>query len=263
MTSRVHSVPRHRRISTRRTAVVPLLAIVLAAVAAAPAEASRAPTGSEAKAIKKAFLKGRVGEPTIRKIRVSTVDTRFAAVFYETVIEKPSSSRTAAVRTSGPTKYTPPPVILKEGKGKWKTVPKAPKPVKKDLKVKDPRSDIVISGEVSAVLTRPASCTDSGDFYSAGIYDPEIDLYLSIEIPQYAGHGWYPARGVGSVAGLYSNSGTVLQYETGQAHDAFASSGDILAEGGWGIIEAGMARTPPDENTQSNTVSVNGTWACG
>lgn len=263
MTGRVQAVSGQRRISIRRPAV-PLLAIVLAAVAATPASASREPTPSEAKAIKKTFLQGREGKTTIRKIRVSTVDRRFAAVFYEVEVEQPASSRAGAARTNHvPTEYTPPPVFLKERKGsKWKTVPKAPEKVKKDLKVKDRKSSIVISGEVSAVLEQPASCTDSGGFYSAGIYDPKIDLYLTIEIPQYAGHGWYPARGFGSVAALSSDRGTVVRFETGQAHDASASSGDILAQRGWGYIGAGMARTPPEEDTQSDTVLVRGTWEC-
>ena len=107
-----------------------------------------------------------------------------------------------------------------------------------------------------------AACTESGGFYSASIYDPTIDLYFSVQIPQYAGHGWYPARAVGSVAGLYSDSGTVLRFETGLANDATAPSGDILAQAGWGFIQAGMARTPPEEGTQSNTVTVSGVWEC-
>ncbi|HEX6117075.1 MAG TPA: hypothetical protein VFY99_08230 [Solirubrobacterales bacterium] len=253
MTGRVHSVP------------IALVAIMLAAVAAAPAQASTEPTRSEAKAIKKAFLAGEDGKATIRKIRVSTVDPRFAAVFYEVDVGEPPAARGDTARTSHvPTEFAPPPVILKQGKGdKWKTVRKAPEKVKKDLKVKSRKSNIVISGEVSALLTQPATCTDDeGDFYSVGIYDPAIDLYLSIDIFQYARHGWYPARAVGSVAGLYSDSGTVLRFETGLAHDAYAPSGEILAKAGWGFIGAGMARTPPEEGTESNTVQVTGTWEC-
>jgi hypothetical protein len=231
------------------------LALLVLALAVAPAAgASTAPDRSEAKAIKRAFLEAQEGKPAIGKIRVSTVDPDFAAVFFTLEIEEPARRV--------PTKFTPPPAILKEKGGKWKAVAKAPAEVKKDLKVKDRKSDIEISGEVSAHLTRPASCTDSGDFFSAGIYDPAIDLYLDIQIPEYAGHGWYPARAVGSVAGLYSDSGTVLRFETGMAHDATAPSGDILAEAGWGFIGAGMARTPPEESTESNTVTVTGTWEC-
>ena len=230
-------------------------AMVLTIGIAIPADASTDPERSEAKAIKRAFLQTQDEKPKIQRILVSTVDPDFAAVFFTLEVAAPARRV--------PTKFTPPPVILKEKKGgKWKPVPKAPEKVKKDLKIKDRKSDIVISGEVSAHLTQPASCTDSGDFYSAGIYDPGMDLYLDIQIPQYGGHGWYPARAVGSVAGLYSDSGTVLRFETGMAHDATAPSGDILAEAGWGFIGAGMARTPPEEGTESNTVTVTGGWEC-
>ena len=245
MTGRYHAI-------VRRTAVAALGAALLAA---APSAASTDPSPSEGKAIKRAFLATQDGKVTFKDIRVSTVDPDFAAVFYAIDVGAPARR--------APTKFTPPPVLLKNAKGdKWKTVSKAPAKVKKDLKVKDRKSDIVISGDVSAHLTQPASCTDDGDFYSAGIYDPGADLYLSIQIPQYAGHGWYPARAVGSVAGLYSDSGTVLRFETGQAHDATAPSGDILAQAGWGFIGAGMARTPPEEGTESNTVTVTGVWEC-
>jgi hypothetical protein len=250
--------------------VLPLLAIVLAVVAAAPAKASREPTGSEAKAIKKAFLKGREGKTTIRKIRVSTADTRFAAVFYKVQIEELNSSppppRTGTTRGAVKT-YTPPaPEILKERKGsKWKTVPKVPKKVKKALKLKDPRSSIRITGEHTAFLTQPARCTDDGDFYSASVYDAGSDTYLSIEFhgDYYKGHGRYPALGVGSLAGLYGNSGTVLVYETGQGNDALSPSGDIWVDEGFGIIEASMARIPDEGGTYPQTVWVSGTWACG
>ena len=243
----------------RRLAAAVVAILGSAALVAAPAGASRAPSGPEAKAIKKAFLKDQDAEVTIRKIRVSTVDRGFAAVSYDADVGEPPASH----REHVPTEFAPPPSILKSKKGgKWKVVAKAPEKVRKDLKVKPRKSSIVISGDVSATLTRPAACTDSGDFYSAGIYEPSIDLYLDIQIPQYAGHGWYPARAVGSVAGLYSHSGTVLQYETGLAHDASSPSGDILAERGWGFIGAGMARTPPEEDTASNTVTATGVWEC-
>jgi hypothetical protein len=241
----------------RRSIVVAVLAIAVAIFAAAPAGASRDPTPSEAKAIKRAFLKGREGKTTIQKIRVSTVDPRFAAVFYTIRIEE--------LQVKSTKKYKPPsPAILKEGKGgKWKPASKVPKKVKKDLK-DAPKSNIRISGDVGATLTRPASCTQSKGFYSASVYDRAADIYLSIEINRYTGPHEYPALSVRSVATLAvgNNAGTP-QWETGQAHDAFASSGEIwVDEGRWGIIEAGMARTPPDESTESNTVVVSGFWDC-
>jgi hypothetical protein len=237
------------------------LAAAIAAIAAAPAHAATEPSGAKAKAIEKAFLAKQDDDVRILKIRVSTEDRDFAAVFYEVAVDPPPA-RAATARGLG-TPYRPPPVLLKQGKGgKWKTVGKAPAKVLKDLKVKRRKSAIEISGEVTASLTQPASCTDSGDFYSASIYDKDMDLYLSIQIFEYAGHGWYPARSVGSVAGLYSDAGTVLRFETGLAHDAFQSTGDILAKSGWGFIGAGMARTPPEEGTESNTVTVSGVWEC-
>lgn len=54
----------------------------------------------------------------------------------------------------------------------------------------------------------------------------------------------------------------MLRFETGLAHDATAPSGDILAQAGWGFIQAGMARTPPEDGTESNTVTVSGVWEC-
>ena len=235
------------------------LAAAVAAIAA-PAQASTDPSRSEAKAIEKAFLAKAEDDPRILRIRVSTEDPDFAAVFYEVAVEPPPTSRGLV---AAPTVYKPPPAILKAAKGgKWKTVAKAPAKVLKDLKVKPRKSLVEISGDFTATLTQPATCTDSGDFYSAAIYDKDIDLYLSIQIFQYAGHGWYPARSVGSVAGLYSDAGTVLRYETGLAHDAFTSTGDILAKGGWAYIGAGMARTPPEEGTESNTVIVRGVLEC-
>jgi hypothetical protein len=244
-----------------RLAVAVIAVLGSALIVAGPAGASREPSPAEAKAIEKAFLKGQDADVTIRKIRVSKVDPRFAAVTYDADVGEPPAGRGTG-REHVPTEFAPPPSILKSKKGKWKVVPKAPEKVRKDLKVKERKSSIVLSGDVSATLTRPASCTDSGDFYSAGIYEPSIDLYLDIQIPQYAGHGWYPARAVGSVGALYSHSGTVLQYETGLAHDATSPSGDILAERGWGFIGAGMARTPPEEDTASNTVTATGVWEC-
>ena len=263
MFDRMHAGPSSARNFASRLAVTVVAVMGLAALVAGPAAASREPSPAEAKAIKKAFLEGQDADVTIRKIRVSTADSDFAAVSYDVDVGEPPAGRASGRRDHVPTEFDPPPAILKSKKGgKWKVVPKAPEKVMKDLKVKERKSSIVISGDVSATLTRPASCSDGGGFYSAGIYEPSIDLYLDIQIPQYTGHGWYPARAVGSVAGLYSHSGTVLQYETGLAHDATSPSGDILAERGWGFIGAGMARTPPEEDTASNTVTATGVWEC-
>ena len=257
MPARIQSVVR-RTSGPARIALTALLSAAVLGALAAPAGASSAPSGSESRAIKKAFHRSQDGKTKIKRIRVSTVDRDFAAVFYRANVGVPPAARAKA-----PTSFSPPPELFKQAKGtKWKSVSKAPGKVLKDLKVKSRKSSIVIAGEVSAHLTQPASCTDDADFYSASIYDRAMDLYLSIQIPQYTGHGWYPARAVGSVAGLYSNSGTVLRFETGLAHDAFAPSGDILAKAGWGYIGAGMARTPPEEGTESNTVTVTGVWEC-
>lgn len=264
MTGRIQSVPHQRPTTAFRVATLPLVAMVLAVVVAAPAGASTAPSRAERKAIKRAFLTAQEGNATIKRVRVSTVDPDYAAVVFRLEVAGPTPrSVSTAPASRVPTDFTPPPAILKRGRGgKWKTVTKAPAKVVKDLKLKPRKSSIAISGDVTALLTQPASCTESGGFYSASIYDPTIDLYFSVQIPQYAGHGWYPARAVGSVAGLYSDSGTVLRFETGLANDATAPSGDILAQAGWGFIQAGMARTPPEEGTQSNTVTVSGVWEC-
>jgi hypothetical protein len=249
----------------RRSTLTPLLAISLAALAVVPAQASRAPTGSEEKAIKKAFLQGRAGDTEIRRIRVSTVDEAFAAVSYAVTIEDPTSSprSDAAIGRRGGTKTpAPTPVILKEKKGgKWKTVPTAPDKVKKDLKVKDPKSDIQVSGDHSASLTRAASCSDGG---GAGIYDPGTDTFLDIQFHgnYWKGPGAYPALSVGSVAGLYGTSGQVLVFETGQPNDAFASSGVIYVDrDGWGLIDAYMSPAEPGSSA-GNNVLVRGYWVC-
>jgi hypothetical protein len=239
--------------SLRRITFVAVLVISLLA-GAMPAEASRKATRTEAKAIKKAFLKGRKGKTRIRKIRVSTANTHFAAVSYSINIPEVKAAKA----------YKPPsPVILKEGKGgKWKTVPKAPAKVKKDLKEK-PRSNIRISGDVNTTLTRPASCTSSKGFYSASVYDRASDTYLSIQINRFTGFGNYPALGVRSLAALsVGNMGTTPQWETGQGNNAEAPSGAIYVDAGrWGIIEAGMAKIP-DATTYPITVSVSGTFDC-
>jgi hypothetical protein len=65
--------------------LVAVLALTL--MAAAPAQAAREAKGGEARAIEKAFLKGRTGETTIEKILVSTEDP-------------PTSSRPSSCRRS-------------------------------------------------------------------------------------------------------------------------------------------------------------------
>ena len=113
--------------------------LLIALTFAAPAEASRAPTKAEAKAIKKGFLKGRSAKATtIRRIRVSTARDGWAAVSY-----------TVEARTSKKVK-APTPVVLKKSGSKWKDVPpgKAPKKVKSDLKVPPATSNVKLTGEV-------------------------------------------------------------------------------------------------------------------
>ena len=250
---------------TWRLSLVAVVAGVLTVGAAVPADAAREPTRKEAKAIKKGFLKERTeGESKIEKIRVSTEKSKFASVTYEITIDEVTSARAANTRRAPETYSAPSPVILKKNKkGKWKTVPKAPAKVKKDLKEK-PKSNIVISGDVSATLTRAANCTESDGFYSAGIYDPVGDVYLSIEFPSYTGPHTYPALGVHSVASLaVGNSGGTPQYETGQGNDAFSSSGELYVDAGrWGIIEASMAKQPDEGGTYPQSVFVSGYWDC-
>ena len=137
-----------------------MLAGMATGVLAASADASREPTRKEARAIEKGFEKPRdLGKAKIERIRVSTVRSKFAAVTYEIRIpEIPEAPPTRGSKT-----YEPPsPVLLKEKKGgKWKTVPKAPAKVKKDLK-ETAKSRIDISGETSAVLSLGARCSESG-----------------------------------------------------------------------------------------------------
>jgi hypothetical protein len=235
-----------------------VLVVALLVGIVSPAEAATEAKGSEAKAIKKAFLKGREVDATVGKILVSTVDPGFASVSYSVTIDDGTSSRRAPKSYPSPT-----PELFKKAKGsKWKPASKAPKPVKKDLKVKDPKSSIQVSGEHTATLTRPASCGNDG---APTIYDPGSDTLLSVQFHggYYKGPGMYPALGVGSVAGIYGNSGQTLLFETGQANDAFASSGVIYIDRDrWGIIDAYMSRTPPDEGTTPNSVLVSGSWDC-
>ena len=164
--------------------------------------------------------------------------------------------------TRGSKTYEPPsPVVLKEKKGgKWKTVPKAPAKVKKDLKEKA-KSRIDISGETGAVLSLPARCSESPGFYTASIYDAIGDVYLSMQFPRWEGPGMYPALAVNSLAALsVGNMGTTPMWETGQGSDAFSPSGIIYVDPGrWGIIEATMARTG---GGHPQSVTVSGYWDC-
>ena len=245
---------------SRIASVLTLAALVSLSLATAPADASRAPTRAEAKAIKKGFLKGRPAGTKVKRIRVSTVDKRFSAVTYTANVrelERPPASSAKA-------KKAPSPVVLKKSGAKWKPVAseKLAKKVKSDLKEK-PASSLRISGDVNAFFTQPASCTRSGDFYSASLYDRGADIYLSIQINRFRGFGFYPALSVRSLASLaVGNSGTTPQYETGQGNDAFSPSGEIYVDrDGWGIIEAGMSKIP-DEQTYPETISVSGTFDC-
>jgi hypothetical protein len=229
-------------------------AVALLAVAG-PAHASRAPTRTEAKAIKRAFLKAhpKTGAKILR-IRVSTADPRFAGVTYRIDIRQVGSAKAYKA---------PSPVELKKGKGgKWKPVTKVPAKVKKDLKDKA-KSDINISGEVTAHLTQGASCTQTPGFYVASVYDRTRDIYLRMEFNRYTGPGFYPARGVLSVATLaVGTKGTTPQWETGQGNNADAPSGELYVDPGpWGIIEAGMAKYP-DTNFYPISVNVSGYWDC-
>ncbi len=152
--------------------------------------------------------------------------------------------------------------LLKEAKGKWKSVPKAPVKVKKDLK-KKAKSDIVITGDVVAVLRRSAACSSSRDFYDAGVLDPGSGTYLSVEFPSYRGPGVYPALGVHSVAALSVANNGIPQYTTGLGSDAFSSTGFLYVDGnGWGMIGATMAKEPDEGGTYPQTVSVEGHWVC-
>ena len=241
----------------RIVAAAIVASFALAVLGSGSAQASRGATRAEAKAIKKAFLKGRSKSATkIRRIRVSTVDSRFAAVSYTANVNEPKPITAKA--------YKPSPVILKKGKGgKWKPSSKAPTKVKKDLKV-SPKSDIRITGDVAATLTGPARCSSSGD--SASIYDRGRDILLRIEINTgFTGTpSRYPALGVRSVASLaIGNKGPVPQYDTGQGYNAEVPSGEIVVDKGWGIIGAGMAQIPLGNTTHPITVEVRGYWVCG
>jgi hypothetical protein len=237
------------------------MAGILAAFFTAPADASREPTRKEARAIKKGFMKPRdEGRTTIKRIRVSTVKERYAAVGYTVRLPEITTIGPTPARRAKETYKPPSPVILKKKSGKWKTVPKAPGKVKKDLKDK-PGGRIDITGETSAVLSVPATCGESPGYYSAGIYDPVGDVYLSLQFPRWHGYGTYPALAVNSLAALsVGNMGGTPQWETGQGNDAFSPSGEIYVDPGrWGIIAATMARTG---GVYPQSVSVNGYWDC-
>jgi hypothetical protein len=225
-----------------------LPAVLLVGVAA-PAQASRAPHKAEAAAIKKAFFKGRSKSATkIVKVRVSTVDKRYAGVTYS------SDVKTSTVFKA------PSPVLLKKSGKKWKAVGpgKVPAKVKKDLKKKTAVSDVTVSGEVSAHLTRGAACSPGG----VSIYDPVKDLLLSIQQSIHRGSGFHPALAVDTVVALYRNKGTELAYESGQPTDANAQSGYFYRDpGGWGIVDAELA-VPPVPDVKPLAVSVKGTWDC-
>jgi hypothetical protein len=232
---------------TRRVLCSGVLLIALTVVA--PAEASRGPTKSEAKAIKKGFLKGRSAKgTTIRRIRVSTAADGYASVSYRTT-----------VKTS--TVFSPPgPVVLKKGAGKWKPVSaaKAPKKVKKDLKVKPAVSDVRLTGEVAARFTRPARCSSIG----VTIYEPGADLLLSIQQFQNKGYGLRPAKAIRTIVAVYRNKGMELAYESGQPADADAESGVFYRDPTGGFVNASLA-PPPVPEIRPFAVEVNGTWTCG
>ena len=234
------------------------LAALLLLTFVSQASASRAPTRTESSAIKKVFFKTHDKATTkIASIRISTVDKRYSSVTY--TISGPEPRQLKAAKT-----YKPAPVILKKG-SKWKEVPvsKTPAKVKKDLKAKAPRSNIRISGDRTALLTRAARCTPGTGF--ASIYDPGSDTYLSIEFhgDYYKGPGRYPALGMGSVAGIQTNSATLLAFQTGQGNDYSQPTGDIYSDESGGVIEATMARADDPGNHYPQSVLVSGTWDCG
>jgi hypothetical protein len=229
------------------------------AIAAAPADASREAKGAEARAIKKGFLKDREGETTIDRILVSTEDPKFAAVFYTFETEELQAEPPPPRRA--PVEYAPavPDLLKKSKKGKWKLAGKVPDKVKKDLKYK-PRSDIQVTGEITAFLTQPATCGVSGNFYSASVYDKDTDTYFSVQIPRFGGYGAYQAFSVNSLAVLsQGNLGTEPQWETGQGSNAFEPSGDMWIGSRSGVIEASMARVG---GGQPQSVWVSGGWSC-
>jgi hypothetical protein len=248
------------RIAGGRVGVRGAIAAVaaLAAIAPASADAATKPKPGEARAIERAFLKNRDVKTDVAKVRVSSADDRYAAVTYSVSIDPAAAARRRGMENV----KAPAPALLKESKGKWKPVAKAPGKVKKDLKSKA-KSDIVVTGDVVAVLRRGASCSGGGGFYSAGILDPGSGTYLSVEFPSFHGPGVYPALGVHSVAALSVNNNGVPQYTTGQGGDAFSPTGILYVDAaGWGLIDATMAKEPDSGGTYPQTVDVEGAWAC-
>lgn len=244
-----------RRGSVNLIAVIALALFLLAA--AATAGAARDARGKDERAIKAAFSKSRDDGATVTDIRVSTVDRAYAAVEYEVTPSAPGPARLTSPVPA------PIPQLFKEAKsGKWKPIAKAPGKVKKDLKAKG-KTDIRISGDVVAFLHDRASCSGGAGFYSAGVYDKLGDVYLSAEFPAWHGYGGYDALGVNSVATLaVGTGGTSYQYETGQGGDAFASSGVLHVDRGWGLIDAGMAHVPDSGGTHPISIDVDGFWVC-
>ena len=253
-----------RLVVIRDIVIASLFAAAGAGLLAPAADASREPTGKEAKAIKRGFLKPREeGKTMIGKIRVSTKDPDFAAVDYDVKIPEVNviGESPAASSRAKKTYEAPSPAVLKQKGGKWKSVPEFPSKVKKDLKAKA-GGRIDISGETAAVLSVPARCSESPGFYTASVYDKLGDVYLSMQFPSYTGPHTYPALAVRSLAALsVGNMGTVPQWETGQGNDAYSPSGELYVDsGGWGIIEATMAQTG---GVYPQSVLVSGFWDCG
>lgn len=241
-------VRRDTTLARRRLTAICATALVATGLAAAPgADASRKATASEAKAIKKGFLKGRSKAATrIRGIRVSTVDRRYSAVSYSTDVK-------VSVFTKAPT-----PVVMKKKGKSWVKASKVPAKVKKDLKKSAAKSNISITGDITATLTRGAVCSSGG----VNVYDPAQDILLSMQLFTSKGPGNYPAKGVGTVVGIYRNSGTELAYESGQPTDANSPSGFFYIDPGrWGIIDADLA-VPPTSTTNPLSVFVKGTFDC-
>ena len=90
---------------SRIASILTLAALLSLSLATAPADASRAPTRAEAKAIKKGFLKARPAGTKVKRIRVSTVDKRFSAVTYTANVrelERPPASSAKAKKAPVP-----------------------------------------------------------------------------------------------------------------------------------------------------------------
>ncbi len=223
---------------------------------ASAATAARDAHGKDKRAIEAAFSKSRGDDASVTDVLISSVDPAYAAVEYEVTPTLLGPARL------GDSVAAPIPQLLEKGKsGKWKPVVKVPGKVKKDLKAKG-KTDVKIGGDVVAFLHDGAACSGGKGFYGAGIYDKLGDVYLSVEIPGWHGYGAYDALAVNSVATLaVGTGGTSYQYETGQGNDAFASSGLLYIDRGWGLISAGMAKVP-DSSTYPISVDVDGYWVC-